>query len=86
MLNPIKRLCRDHLIEKITSQCKGKLAQCFGVSADISHVNTNTPIDRNNEGFERLVADYEKYRLGYQEEEFNFKDHFSDALYGNISL
>ena len=74
------------MIEKITSQCKGKLAQCFGVSADISHDNINTTIDRNAEGFERFVADYEKYRLGYQAEEFNFKDHFSDALKGNISL
>ena len=56
------------------------------MSADISHVKVNTTIDRNTEGFERLVADYEKYRLGYQVEEFNVKDHFSNALKGKLFL
>ena len=61
------------------------MGQCFGVSADITHIDTNTTIDRNTEGFERLVADYEKYRLGYQEEEFNVKEHYSDGLKGILT-
>ena len=61
------------------------LAQCFGVSADITHIDTNTTIDRYTEGFERLIADYEKYRLGYQVEGFNVQDHYSDGLKGILT-
>ena len=75
-------MCSNDLIKNIIVKCNEEPTPCFGVSADISHINTNSTIDRHTEGFERFVADYERFRLGYQLEEFNFKDHYPDSLKG----
>ena len=52
------------------------------MSADISHAASNTSITRLSKGFERMVADYEDFKGGYQEELYNVKDHFPSFLQG----
>ena len=75
------------LKDNITAACGEQLNTCFGVSADISHAPSNTSITRLSKGFERMIADYQDYRGGYQEELYNVKDHFPQSLKGkDISI
>ena len=63
--------CVKDLTANITFSCGEHLNTCFGVSADISHAPSNTTITRFSKGFERMIADYENFRGGYQEELFD---------------
>ena len=70
--------CVKELTANITFACGENLNTCFGVSADISHAASNTTITRLSKGFERMIADYEDFRGGYQEELFDV--HFPSSL------
>ena len=73
-----------NLTENIQSRCRNKLKKCYGVYADFAYDGTNSTITKETKGMERMIADYQEYRGGYQHELYHVDHHYPSYLIGKI--